>query len=94
MISTAVWIDSNRLEAFHIDLLGSASSNLDCFRGKIGYEAQVSLEDGVKAILNGFGLLCGFVKASLYDQIDEFINSFLGDLAILTTFTELDFITV
>ena len=39
MISTAVWIDSNRLEAFHIDLLGSASSNLDCFRGKIGYEA-------------------------------------------------------
>jgi len=39
MIRAAVRIDRDRLEAFHVNLLGSTSSNLDCFRGKIRYEA-------------------------------------------------------
>ena len=94
MAGIAALVLRDRLQTINVDLLGSTGPDFDSLWGKVGDEAELAHENLVKAFLNRLDLLISFRKSSLQHQTNEFLNSGLGHLALLTIFTELNFVTI
>ena len=88
MVSSTVRIRCDRLEAFHIDLFGSAGSDLDGIRSEIGDQTKATLEHLIKSILDRLVLLSSFSKASFENETNELVDVFLSNVAILASITE------